>query len=162
MWYNVDVYRLGLQLLPPLMRKRVLFALLCALLCPFRMLAELFRIFRRNSLSRLNVNGQVIYIEKALNDAFELKNREIYLSDTDDLMGNSSVLYPQQEQSAVVFGGDENGTLYIPAGGDGKADGDYIVNVPSFLETDLESIKTIVEYNKPAGRRYVIKVYEYE
>ncbi len=162
MWYNVDVYKLGLQLLPPLLRKRVLFAFLRALLCPFRMLAELFRTFRRSSLSRLNVNGQVIYIEKALNDAFELQDGEIYLSDTDDLMGSCSVLYPQPEGSAMVFGGDENEILYIPAGGDGKADGDYIVNVPSFLEAELESIKTIVEYNKPAGRRYVIKVYEYE
>lgn len=162
MWYNVDVYKLGLQLLPPLLRKRVLFAFLCALLSPFRMLAELFGTFRRSSLSRLNVNGQVIYIEKALNEAFELKDREIYLSDTDDLMGSGSVLYPKPEGSAMVFGSDESEILYIPEGGDGKADGDYIVNVPSFLEAELESIKTIVEYNKPAGRRYVIKVYEYE
>lgn len=162
MWYNVDVYKLGLQLLPLLLRKRVLFAFLCALLSPFHLLAELFKTFRSSSLKRLNVNGQVIYIEKALNETFDLKNGEIYLSDTDNLMGSGSMLYPQPEQSVVIFSGDESEILYIPSGGDGKANGDYIVNVPSFLETELESIKTIVEYNKPAGRSYVIKVYEYE
>lgn len=160
MWYNVDIYKFGLQLLPPLLRKKSLFAFLCALLCPLRVLAELFKTFRSSSLSRLNVNGQVIYIEKALNDAFELKNGEIYLSDTDETVGG--VLYGDASQTMAVHAGSEADVAYVMTDNEGKHDGDYIVNVPSFLETELESIKTIVEYNKPAGRRYVIKVYEYE
>lgn len=160
MWYNPDIYKFGLQLLPPLLRKKTLFALLRALLFPFRVLSESFQVFRRNCLNRLNVNGQVIYIEKALNDAFELKDGEIYLTDTDD--GSNCLLYADAALTMEVYAGGENNVLRIPSANEGKHGGDFVVNVPSFLEDEIGKIKTIVEYNKPAGRSYVINIYEYE
>lgn len=160
MWYNLDIYKFAQHLIPPSLRLSRLTAFINILLYPFYLVLQAFKIFRNNSLKKLNINGQVIYIEKALNDAFELKNGEIYLSDTDEVIGG--VLYKDASQTMAVYASGEANVTYVMADNEGKHDGDYIVNVPSFLKTELESIKTIVEYNKPAGRSYVIKIYEYE
>ena len=36
----------------------------------------------------------------------------------------------------------------------------YIVNVPSYLEGNLNEIRDLVEFYKPAGRKYIINIYE--
>ena len=52
--------------------------------------------------------------------------------------------------------------LYLASGYQSYKEEDYIVNVPSLLESELEKIRNIVEYNRPAGRKYKINIYEYE
>ena len=162
MLYKLDIYKWGLFLLPPVLRKKRLFALLAVLLRPFHDLLQAFKEFRKNSLERLDINGQVAYIEKALNGRFLLEYREIYLTDTVDTISQGSLLYPQEEETMAVYGNGDSIVTYLKSTGEGKQEADFIVNVPSFLSQHVDEIKTIVEYNKPAGRSYEIKIYDYE
>ena len=162
MWYNVDIYKLGAYLIPPFLRKKRMYAFICAFLAPFYNLCKIFKDYRKASLQKLNVNGQVIYIEKRLCDEFELEYRDIYITDSDSLKSNIADMYSDASVTMAVYSKNSSDKLYLESGDVSAKAEDYIVNVPSFLSDKIEVIKTIVEYNKPAGRTYKINLYEYE
>lgn len=162
MWYNVDIYKLGAYLLPPFLRKKRMYAFLCVLLFPFYCLCKIFKDYRKASLQKLNVNGQVAYIEKMLNNEFELEHQEIYITDSESLRLNLSDLYSDASVTMTVYPDNSEDVLYLESGNESVKSEDYIVNVPSFLEDQIERIRTLVEYNKPAGRTYKINLYDYE
>lgn len=162
MWYNVDIYKLGAYLLPPFLRKKRMYAFFCVFLYPFYWLCKMFKDYRKSSLQKLNVNGQVAYIEKRLCDEFELEYRDIYITDSDSLRPNVADMYRDPSVTLTVYPESSEEKLYLESGDESVKSEDYIVNVPSFLADHLETIKTIVEYNKPAGRTYKINLYDYE
>lgn len=162
MWYNIDLYKFSQHLLPPMLRKKRLFAFLSILILPFVYLVSLFLKFRIQSLNKLNTNGQVIYIEKVLNDRFFLKNKEIYIT---DIAGKESYLYCRKEEqipSHLYQRSEEAKRVYVQQRGEGNYSGNFIVNIPSFLSVYEGEIKNLVDYYKPAGRSFVLKIYEYE
>lgn len=162
MWYNLDIYKFAQYLLPPVLRKKRLFSFLCVLLLPAYLILQAFQVFRKQSNSNMNINGQVIYIEKILNDTFFLKNKEIYLSDIPD---RQLYMYTRNEGTQVLFhqrNEEDMQRLYIQQRGEGNMNGNYIVNVPSFLSDKVDEIQRIVEKYKPSGRKYILNIYDYE
>ena len=77
MWYNFDIIKYAQYVLRPSLRKRKIFAIISIFLLPLIFIYTLFKSYRKQAINKLNINGQVIYIEKVLNDRFFLKNREI-------------------------------------------------------------------------------------
>nr|DAV31856.1 MAG TPA: hypothetical protein [Caudoviricetes sp.] len=165
MWYKIDIYKLGQHLLPSTLRQKKMFAFLSVLILPFAYLISVFLQFRGQSLNKLNTNGQVIYIEKVLNDRFFMENREIYITDvnTNDFLymrseTNTSIyLYMRREVANKRFlkqrGEEDYGN---------ENTGNFIVNVPSLLSEYESEIRNLVEFYKPAGRSYVLNIYDYE
>lgn len=93
---------------------------------------------------------------------FLLKNREIYIT---DIAGKESYLYHRREEqipSYLYKRGEGVGKKHIQQRGEGNYSGNYMVNIPSFLSTYENEIKNLIDYYKPAGRTYVLKIYEYE
>ena len=162
MWYNVDVYKLGAYLLPPFLRKKRIYAFLCVFLYPFYWLSKMFKVYRKTSLQKLNVNGQVAYIEKMLNDEFEFEHRYIYITDSESLVPNPSDMYLDPSITMTIYPEESENVLYVGSGNDSNKLVDYIVNVPSFLADEIKRIRTLVEYTKPAGRTYKFNLYDYE
>lgn len=165
MWNDFDILRFALQLLPPVLRRTRLFALLRVLAgVPAGMAAE-FRRYRQETLARLAANGQAASMEKALNDAFLLDGGGIFITTGDKRVWADSLLFPTEEGTMAVFPARAERAACVPdtpAPPEGQAD--FAVNVPSFLSDDgsIAEVRRIVEYNKPAGRTYTIKTYEYE
>ena len=141
-----------------------MFALLKVLLQPLVRLMEEFRQYRKNSLAQMEVNGQVIYLERALNKAFCFDEQLIYVTDGTDSVYETSLLYPDEDITIAVYPADADNVTYLNVDNGGSYEADYIVNVPSFLntESDMRTIREIIDYNKPAGRSYNIKIYNYE
>ena len=156
MFYDIDIYRWAWLLLPPVLRRTRLYALLCVLLLPVHQMLNSFRSYRESAIRRVNVNGQVIYVEKALNDAFSPEGRGIHITDTPDA---ATLIYPETEYTFVIHEAGAAETAYVKAEGDAKYTADYVVNVPFSLALRLEEIRAVVENNKPAGRSYEIKTY---
>ena len=150
MWYDFDIIKYAQYVLRPSLRKRKIFAIISIFLLPLIFIYTLFKSYRKQAINKLNINGQVIYIEKVLNDRFFLKNREIYIT---DIAGKESYLYKR---------GEGVGKKHIQQRGEGNYSGNYMVNIPSFLSTYENEIKNLIDYYKPAGRTYVLKIYEYE
>ena len=101
MFYDIDIDKWGRQLLPPVLRRKRLQAFLRVLLLPLQQMKQSFSSYRDSAIGRVNVNGQVIYMEKALNDAFFLTEREIFITDA---AGDMSRLYPEPEYTFIVHG----------------------------------------------------------
>lgn len=162
MWYNLDIFKFAQHLLPPVLREKRLFAFLCVLLLPAYMILQAFQSFKKRSNSNMNINGQVICIEKILNDTFFLNDKEIYLSDIPD---RQLYMYIRNERTQVLFyqrNEEVTQHLYMQQRGEGNMNGNYIVNVPSFLSDRIDEIQRIVEKYKPSGRKYIINIYDYE
>ena len=101
-------------------------------------------------------------MEKYLNDHFNLEYKDIYITDSEEIIPNSSVLYPDESTTMDVYASGSLEVLYLISGVESLKKQDFIVNVPSYLQDRINEITTLVEYNKPAGRKYTIKIYDYE
>ena len=70
--------------------------------------------------------------------------------------------YRKQAINKLNKRGEGVGKKHIQQRGEGNYSGNYMVNIPSFLSTYENEIKNLIDYYKPAGRTYVLKIYEYE
>lgn len=159
MYYQFDPIEMARQLLPLIYRKKRLFALLRSFLQPLREITDMFDNFRESSRQKLMINGQVIYIEHVLNSYYYFNNREIYIEDTPGV--SSNFIDSDGRDTMHVYDKTDNDVTHIYAEGEGKPDGDYIVNIPDIVEYDIEHIKSVLEINRPAGKQYKINVYQY-
>lgn len=159
MFYQFDPVELGRQLLPLYFRKPRLFGFLCSMLQPVLQLTARFDAFRDYVSERMRINGQVIYIEHALNSRYYLKHREIWLEDTPGVVNN--FIDEDGPDTMAVYDETDSNVTHLYAEGEGKPDGDYIVHVPDFLEDEMQNIRSIIEQNRPAGKQYVIQLYQY-
>ena len=100
-----------------------------------------------------------MYIQRALNDAFGLEYNEIFLTDSEDQVPNPSIMYNDEIQTMAAYPEDN---LYLYGYGTPQKSADFVVNVPDFLSDKIKDIRVIVEQNKPAGRIYELKIYNYE
>lgn len=84
MWYNVDFNKWAVQLLPPILRSKVLVVLLKIMLIPLVQLHAQFMKYRATISGRLTVTASIQDLERILNATFFLKNRQIYIEDIND------------------------------------------------------------------------------
>lgn len=159
MWYRIDIFRFAAMLLPPVLRRSRTFALLKVLVGGIAQLGSDFRAYRDDTGRRMALNGQVIYIEKALNDHFLLPDRTIHVSDIPSLQ--RTFYLPNGEDTAHVYDRGSPKVAYLSSGSE-NAQLKFIVNVPSYLASEINDIRNIIDYNKPAGRTYTINIYDYE
>lgn len=160
MWYDVDLIKLSEMLLPPTLRKKKFFAFLQVMIYPFKLLLEKLISFQKDATLILTVSGQVISLERVLNELF-YSGKDIYLTDVpledfylynDDETGKGLIMYNDAEVGETVWRND----------GEGRFNGDFIVNVPFYLKTEEQKIRNILDRYKVTGRKYIIKYYEYE
>lgn len=171
MWYRTDFMELARQLLPPVLRSKVMMALLKVLVAPLRYLYDLFTSYRTGVTERLDMTANVQYLEKVLNDAFFLKGNQIYIESGEELP--RTVFYHENESQAPVYVGGVS-TLMVRQEDDVPVQDTFFIYVPSFLCTsltatedkyngvNLRTILNLVNYYKPAGRTYRIEIYDYE
>ena len=159
MWYRIDMFKFSAMLLPPIMRKVKIFAFLKVLVSWFAQIQREFLAYREDARERMALNGQVIYIEKALNDYFLLQNPDIYISDISSFQ--RTFYMPEGQDTAFLYDSQSPKVTYISNESE-NAQLKFIVNVPSYLSDRIEEIRNIVDYNKPAGRTYTINIYNYE
>lgn len=150
--FEIDLKRIAIVLIPIMIRKPRLMALVLALTAPLRNLQASFNVRRIQNLYRLNHNGQVCYLEGALNDAFDPDQRRIYIAEGDSF--SQQYIYTEAEQNTRYLG-----TIYLR--GDGDYEGgsrDFIVVVPDDFNESLYGfqIRAMINFYKLASKRYEI------
>lgn len=151
--FELDIKKLGVLLLPSLLRKAKMVAWIGALLSPLGSLHGNFLNKRKIDLYRLEHNGQKCYLRKALNDAFDKENRRIRIEDTP--RKPTKYLYTRAENKSVYLG-----KMYLNTRGFGLDEGvDFVVHLPKELDEQELEVKVLVDYYKLASKRYMI-VYE--
>lgn len=157
MWYVIDFYLLALQMLPTMLRKPAMTALSTVLLKPLNTLHYGWRQWRERNIYQLQHNGQVCYLRKALNDAFDPTERRIYIGD--GLMHETLYIFTEGEAQDVFTGTEaEAGVQYLRTEAETADTGlDFIVWVPATVyNISIDGLRATVEFYKAGGKRYDI------
>lgn len=152
MWFEIDFRKLVLLLIPTFLRRPRLVAYLQALITPIANLHIDWKKKRLDDWYKINHTGQVCYLQKALNDRFDVSNRQIYITD-----GNSfprKYIYTNAEKKPVFLG-----KIFIYQNGEYSNTGvDFIVHVPKrVLRTQLNEVKALINFYKLASKRFSIQ-----
>lgn len=175
MWYKIDFTKLAVQLLPPVLRSRFLAALLGVMITPLRSVYGRFCTLKGNVGNHLDTTGNVQYLEKALNDAFYLKDRQIYIETPEGEAPPSFFFARELQKASCIYMCSEEKDFVLMNKGEVHVLLNFIVMVPTFLCTSVSSkesdrfhwryytmIRNIVKTYKPAGRTFSIELYDYE
>lgn len=175
MLYDVDFTRLALQLLPPVLRSRTLAAILHALIVPLLAVNDAFTALRRITDRRLTTTANVISLETALNAAFMLEDRQIYIDTPEEPENTVMHLAAEMQATAhMTFAAEGETPLTIRRETESRVVLNFYVMIPTFLCTDLNpeqdnyhgrnlnTIQNILSIYKPAGRTFGITLYDYE
>lgn len=175
MWYKIDFIKLFVQLLPPMLRSKFLVSLLKAMIVPLRYIYGEFIKLKGNADDRLNIACNVQYLEKALNAAFYLTANQIYIETPEEEKVPVFYFSSEMQRTNVIYLQSEGRPFVLLEKGGSKVLVNFIVKVPTFLCTSLESkdidkfawkhlslIKNILKIYKPAGRTFSIELYDYE
>lgn len=151
-WQTINFNTLGQMLLPTFLRKLKIIAYLNSVFTPLNSVYE-------ETLYKMQHNSQVIYLEKMLNEYFDVPGY-----DTQNHQATKTVYISDAPQSEVVYIYQtlENQPLYLDTVYLGAAVTiayKFIVNIPeaySFVEAKL---RAIIDFYKLAGKRYIIQTY---
>lgn len=151
MWYNLNVKKLSVLLLPTLLRDKLLiYYLYCAIKPLERMHFQWLRM-RKNTIYKLNHNGQVCYFQGALNDRFDPDRRRIVIMDS----------HRYKEQYIYTIGEKKPkylGVMYLRQASDFVDNGvDFVVLAPAaLLDKNNYEMKSLIDYYRLASKRYII------
>lgn len=99
--YNINFKKLVVWLVPSVLRRPTLLALLYALVAPIIYVYNLFLINRRSNLYRLLITPQVCYVEMALNNKYDSVDRRI------------EIVKPKNYEPLFLYRKIENKPVYL-------------------------------------------------
>lgn len=151
--YNIDYSKLTTWLVPTFLRKQKTLAFVRVLIEPVIKLYNDLIAFRNDVVYKINHNGQVVYLQKVLNDRFDPSERRIYI--TDGNINEPTYIYTYLENKPIFLG-----KRHIYSREELKfRDVDFVVVFPSnfLLKGEvLIRIKALVNYYKLASKTYEI------
>lgn len=174
MLFRFDPLKFARQLCPQVLRSDMLVAILRAFCVPFGYISNLLKGFREEVEDTVRTTSHVIVLEGALNDAFSLAERQIYITTMMDL-GEVYFYRSTEPKVTYLYSRSEGKTPVYLLEKDGAPPGaSFTVHVPDFLATstdyeedefwgmNMATIREIVNAHKPVGKSYSIEIYEYE
>jgi hypothetical protein len=162
-WY-VNLYAFALDLVPPDLRQSRLLAFLNALLAPLQEVNQRFIDLVGVLFYKTSFNGQVIYLEHLINDAYDNEQRRCYIDDPSGILQQPLYVYHKYEGQIdpVIYTKAENGTQPIIYG-ETEDDllPDFIVYMPADAYTSLNepNLRAIINQYRIAGKRYTIETF---
>lgn len=147
--FNVDIRRLGLQLLPMCLRTPLMGALVYAVTQPASALLKDLLSYRREVDEELRRNGQTCNLRRVLNDYFDPILRGITITETDHTTGVT--LHLRADGQELTLPQTLNGRAY-----GGSTDLDFAVRLPGRLygTVDERQVNSVVRRYKLAGMRF--------
>lgn len=136
-------------------------AWLYSLIQPLIELYAIFSSYRIQALYTLSFTGQVIYLEKLLNDTFNNGGTEIFIED--GILKIAPFLFNTAEDADPFYvfntGETSEDNLYIYNTAEYTGNLDFIVKVPAALVFDENQMKSLINKYKLAGKNYTIQTY---
>ncbi len=154
MWYNIDFNKIAVLLLPTSIRKPKIIAYLKVLLSPVVELHELFLQKQKLDVFRLEHNGQVCYLRKALNDVFDNDLRRIEINGSNKF--SPEFIYTPIEEKPKFLG-----TIFIHSKVDYSDTAvDFIVRVPKSIYINRKyEIHKWIDFFKKGSKSYTIETF---
>lgn len=160
-FFDIDYSVLRVQLLPVRLRTTLIKAWVKCLVRPVETLYDKFMVSRAADLYRLSHNGQVCYLEAALNDMFDDLERRIFITDGPYI--DPLYIYQVPEEKPLIIGiDDEIGSeSYAPrwlftTPETTEYTWAFFVNVPDGLSFDPDKMRALIDRDKLVGKTYNI------
>lgn len=154
--FHIDLTRLVAEQLPTAMRKPLMHQLASVLVRPLNTLHASLTDLRRRSVYRATRNGQVCYIQAALNDEFDITERRIRVIDassTDWIVLRRQPDIVEERQWVMAQRGRP---ILVPRqNGVGAVGFDFAV-ITNGVAHDRNRLIDLVNYYKLASKRYTI------
>ena len=154
MWYNVDVRKLAVQLLPTFLRGAVMQAYLKALVKPIDDIHYQFIQKRKENLYIMVHNGQKCYLRAVLNDRFDNELRRIEIDDGN--LYDAEYIYTDAEIDSNPFLAKYLDLVLYQDGNLSDTAVDFHVRVPSDIFYNEYEMKYLIDFYKLASKRYKI------
>ena len=162
MFYHFDIDKWIIHLLPPILRKRAIYAFLRSMLFPVKQLQAAFLTYKEGIDTQLAHNSFQDYLERFLNGLFFFGYNAIYITDVTN--ERTFLAFQSEAVDPVYFSfADEapDEAVYLFSLSPNNVSGKFVVHVPSVLsEADIATVTKWVNYYKMAGTEFQIEVYE--
>lgn len=147
-------------LTPPHLRDNLTLNLYQAMLKPLDELLQSFYAYFSQTEYELLFNGQRIYLEHVLNDAFDSTNRGIYIEDVVGI--ETTWIFNTSEDNDPTFisnVGEAIDPVYLWNQSELDNEFDFIVFVPAALTYSLPAFQKVVNRYRLASKRWTIQTY---
>ena len=156
--FNIDFRKLALLLTPIFWRFTRFVEFIYTFIEPIVLLHKDFLIFRDKEIYKVVHNGQVITLEKVMNDAFDPEQRRIFISE--EAIFDPLYIYTTAENKPLFLGTE----FLYSAPTNNAINTDFIINFPIGLKPNNpiallnfeNRIKALTNYYKLASKRYKI------
>lgn len=148
------------SLIPTKIRNQKQVSWLESLLQPLQSINFQFHLYGKKTRYDLSFNGQVVYLEHVLNDAYDTVLRRIYIKDSTLIAFNNFHIYyiaeNQPTTEYVYFDSENVAEPYILAEADVIDYVEFEVWIPQNILTNLTIpyINSLINKYKIAGKRY--------
>ncbi len=157
MWYDLNFGILIREYFWKEILKPTFKAYLIASISPIKTLHFTWSQFRIDNIYKLDHNGQVCYLRKALNDKFDPVERRIYIGDGQ--LFDTFYIYTEAEaQDRFVHAEEEDPVIYLRTESETADTGlDFIVYVPTAIaSSQIHGLNSLIKFYKLGGKRYNI------
>lgn len=161
--FLVDFKKLAVLLLPTVLRKPVLSTLAQLITSPVSSIHNRLQSYRKDNIYRLQHNGQICYLQAALNDKFDPlpkpEGHRFRIQDADTI--EPEFIYWREVEYQAKIPQRVNGEWLVSARGYSCTDGfDFEVIIPNdtAIVEKTQQIRALTNYFKLAGKRFNIKI----
>jgi hypothetical protein len=158
--FDINYKKLVTWLVPEVLRKAKITAVLNALTNPAIYIYNLFLINRRNNLYKLMITPQICYVEMALNDKYDSSNRRI------------KIVQPKRKDPLFLYKKPENKPVYLYNKAEvskpktllyqkGEASAfqyDFIIQVPATVAFNMDEMMAVIDIYILPDKVYKISI----
>lgn len=162
MFYLFDVDRWIIHQLPPILRRKTIYAFLRVLLYPLKQLSQLLYAYKQRVDRQLSFNGFSNSLGRFLNDLFFYPEGTIYITDVVDPVVALAFLEEGFDPEYMSFQDETpDAGFTLNSWPPGETVGQFVVHVPATMsDADIATVRQWVEYYKFAGTLFTIETYE--
>jgi hypothetical protein len=153
--YDINYRKLVALLLPTFLRAPLTLAFLRSAAHPAALLKSRLDTYRADTDYRLQHNGQVCRLRKALNDRFDPVARRIRISDA-DTNRQIAVIHVREVARWKIVPQRPAATVLNRRGFAGAGGHDFIVGVPAECMSRRDEIAALTDIYKLVSKRYLI------
>lgn len=157
--FNIDLRDLALKWIEPDLRIGKLLDFIYTMMKPLKNTNNLLQAFRNQVNYKLLFNGQVIYLERYLNDVYDPINRRIFISDA--VRKPIHYLYNKLESKPNTYlynNSEAHAPFYLYNQVEHNGGISFWVNIPEEINYNTIVISNQIKIYKLAGKGFGFKV----
>lgn len=156
--YDINFKKLAKSLVSALLFKPILIVWVYACVTPITWIYNQFTAFKRFVEYRLSITPQVCFLEKALNDRYDIVDRRIYILDAVEYEALPLYLKVENKHLVLPLKTESHLVLYTK-GETGIYTVDFVVMVPSVLVIDVVEMIAVINGYKLLSKKFQIKTF---